>query len=52
MVTALGVSQLSDSDLRHLSSKLEGLPISLAAVAHYLRTARPRDAENFLIEID
>ena len=52
MVKDLGIKNLSDSDLRHLSTKLEGLPISLAAAAHYLSEASPRQAEAFLIEID
>jgi hypothetical protein len=51
MMRALGVDDLAASDLEDLSNRLGGLPISLAAAAHYLRSADADQAEAFLIEI-
>lgn len=52
LIRKLGVNRLSDDDLRHLSNRVMGLPISLTAAADYLRLASDERAERFLIDID
>lgn len=47
-----GVDILSERDLRHLSARLQGLPISLVAAAHYLRNADIQHVEAFLTELE
>lgn len=51
LLRALGVPKLSKADLRAMSERLQGLPISLAAAAHFLRVADETRAEAFLADI-
>ncbi|WGM40024.1 hypothetical protein AMEJIAPC_02965 [Caulobacter sp. NIBR1757] len=48
---ALEVGGLSLPDLQSLSARLQGLPISITAAAHYLREANAVQAEAFLTDI-
>lgn len=45
------LEKLSDADLRYISEKLEGLPISIAAACHHLRHATDGDVEKFLTSL-
>jgi hypothetical protein len=51
MLQSLRVRGLPFADLESLSSRLKGLPISLTAAAHYLRSVGSTQAEQFLLEM-
>lgn len=48
---SLEADHLSLPDLQSLSARLQGLPISITAAAHYLRGANAVQAETFLTDI-